>query len=407
MSTSQEYVLTNITIAPMSEGERYGGLIENGAIAIEGDKIAWVGIADQLPDGFSAWDQRDLKGALVTPGLIDCHTHLVYGGNRANEFEMRLEGASYEEVARAGGGILSTMNATRAASVDELVKSALPRLDALLAEGVTTFEIKSGYGLNLEAERIMLRAARQLAELRNVNIKTTFLGAHATPPEFNGDADAYIQHVANDMLPALASEGLVDAVDGFCEGIAFSPDQMRNVFDAAKSLGLPTKLHAEQLSNLGGAKLAAEYGALSADHLEYLDEDGVKAMVKADTVAVVLPGAFYTLRETQMPPIELFRKHGARMAVATDSNPGSSPMISLLLAMNMAATLFRLTPEEALRGVTLNAAKALGLDSQKGSITAGKQADLAVWRVQHPAELTYRIGFNPIEMSIHGGNIRD
>ena len=407
MSTSQKYVLTNITIAPMSEGERYGGLIENGVIAIEGDKIAWVGIADQLPEAISAWNQHDFKGALVTPGLIDCHTHLVYGGNRANEFEMRLEGASYEEVARAGGGILSTMNATRAASVDELVQSALPRLDALLAEGVTTLEIKSGYGLNLEVERNMLRAARQLAELRNVSIKTTFLGAHATPPEFNGDADAYIQHVANDMLPALASEGLVDAVDGFCEGIAFSPDQMRNVFDAAKSLGLPIKLHAEQLSNLGGAKLAAEYGALSADHLEYLDEDGVKPMVKADTVAVVLPGAFYTLRETQMPPIELFRKHGARMAVATDSNPGSSPMTSLLLAMNMAATLFRLTPEEALRGVTLNAAKALGLDSQKGSITAGKQADLAVWRVQHPAELTYRIGFNPIEMSIHGGNIRD
>ena len=407
MSTSQKYVLTNITIAPMSEGERYGGLIENGAIAIEGDKIAWVGIADQLPEAFLAWNQHDFKGALVTPGLIDCHTHLVYGGNRANEFEMRLEGASYEEVARAGGGILSTMNATRAASVDELVKSALPRLDALLAEGVTTLEIKSGYGLNLEAERNMLRAARQLAELRNVNIKTTFLGAHATPPEFNGDADAYIQHVANDMLPALASEGLVDAVDGFCEGIAFSPDQMSIVFDAAKSLGLPIKLHAEQLSNLGGAKLAAEYGALSADHLEYLDEDGVKAMAKADTVAVVLPGAFYTLRETQMPPIDLFRKHNVRMAVATDSNPGSSPMTSLLLAMNMAATLFRLTPEEALRGVTLNAAKALGLDSQKGSITAGKQADLAVWRVQHPAELTYRIGFNPIEMSIHGGNIRD
>ena len=407
MSTSQKYVLINITIAPMSEGERYGGLIENGAIAIEGDKIAWVGIADQLPEAFLAWNQHDFKGALVTPGLIDCHTHLVYGGNRANEFEMRFEGASYEEVARAGGGILSTMNATRAASVDELVKSALPRLDALLAEGVTTLEIKSGYGLNLEAERNMLRAARQLAELRNVNIKTTFLGAHATPPEFNGDADAYIQHVANDMLPALASEGLVDAVDGFCEGIAFSPDQMSIVFDAAKSLGLPIKLHAEQLSNLGGAQLAAEYGALSADHLEYLDEDGVKAMAKADTVAIVLPGAFYTLRETQMPPIDLFRKHHVRMAVATDSNPGSSPMTSLLLAMNMAATLFRLTPEEALRGVTLNAAKALGLDSQKGSITAGKQADLAVWRVQHPAELTYRIGFNPIEMSIHGGNIRD
>ena len=383
------------------------GLLKMGPSPLKATRLRGLALRTNCLKVFRRGISVIFKGALVTPGLIDCHTHLVYGGNRANEFEMRLEGASYEEVARAGGGILSTMNATRAASVDELVKSALPRLDALLAEGVTTLEIKSGYGLNLEAERNMLRAARQLAELRNVNIKTTFLGAHATPPEFNGDADAYIQHVANDMLPALASEGLVDAVDGFCEGIAFSPDQMRIVFDAAKSLGLPIKLHAEQLSNLGGAKLAAEYGALSADHLEYLDEDGVKAMAKADTVAVVLPGAFYTLRETQMPPIDLFRKHHVRMAVATDSNPGSSPMTSLLLAMNMAATLFRLTPEEALRGVTLNAAKALGLDSQKGSITAGKQADLAVWRVQHPAELTYRIGFNPIEMSIHGGNIRD
>ncbi len=290
--------------------------------------------------------------------LIDCHTHLVYGGNRANEFEMRLEGASYEEVARAGGGILSTVNATRAATVDQLVDMALPRLDTLLAEGVTTIEIKSGYGLDLTSERNMLLAARKLAELRPVNIKTTFLGAHATPPEFKGRDDDYIQHVANHMLPALAAEGLVDAVDGFCEGIAFSPAQMQVVFDAAKKLGLPIKLHAEQLSNRGGAAMAATNGALSADHLEYLDEIGVKAMAKAGTVAVLLPGAFYTLRETQMPPIEHMRQHQVDVAIATDSNPGSSPLTSLLLTMNMAATLFRMTPEEALRGVTINAAKA-------------------------------------------------
>lgn len=408
MSNSAKYLLINATIAPMHDAtKRYGGVIENGAIAIEGDKVAWVGGVDQVPAECGGWNKRDLSGALVTPGLIDCHTHLVYGGNRANEFEMRLEGASYEEVARAGGGILSTVNATRAATVEELVAVALPRLDALLAEGVTTLEIKSGYGLDLTSERNMLLAARKLAELRPINIKTTFLGAHATPPEFKGRDDEYIQHVANDMLPALAEKGLVDAVDGFCEGIAFSPDQMQVVFDAAKKLGLPIKLHAEQLSNLGGAAMAAAHGALSADHLEYLDEAGVKAMAKAGTVAVLLPGAFYTLRETQLPPVELLRQHKVDIAIATDSNPGSSPLTSLLLTMNMAATLFRMTPEEALRGVTINAAKALGVADQTGSIGVGKRADLAVWDVKNPAELTYRIGFNPIKFSIFGGIIRD
>jgi imidazolonepropionase len=402
------YLLINTQIALMDlPDQRYGGLLEDGAIAVQNDQIVWIGQSADVPAPFNTWRQHDLQGALVTPGLIDCHTHLVYGGNRANEFEMRLEGASYEEVARAGGGILSTVTATRAATVDQLVAMALPRLDALLAEGVTTIEIKSGYGLDLTSERNMLLAAKKLATLRPINIKTTFLGAHATPPEFKDRADDYIQHVANQMLPALAQEGLVDAVDGFCEGIAFSPDQMRVVFDAAQKLGLPVKLHAEQLSNLGGAAMAASCGALSADHLEYLDETGVKAMAKAGTVAVLLPGAFYTLRETQMPPIAHLRTHQVPIAIATDSNPGSSPLTSLLLTMNMAATLFRMTPDEALRGVTINAAKALGLADQTGSIAVGKRADLAVWDVKSPAELTYRIGFNPLKLSIFGGIIRD
>lgn len=408
MSNSANYLLINTSIATMHDvNARYGGLIENGATAVEDDRIAWVGPTDQVPTEFEGWDKHDLGGALVTPGLIDCHTHLVYGGNRANEFEMRLEGASYEEVARAGGGILSTVNATRAASVEELVAMALPRLDALVAEGVTTVEIKSGYGLDLATERNMLLAACKLAEVRPVNIKTTFLGAHATPSEFKGRDDDYIQHVAKEMLPTLAAEDLVDAVDGFCEGIAFSPAQMQIVFDAAQKLGLPIKLHAEQLSNLGGAAMAAANGALSADHLEYLDEDGVKALAKSDTVAVLLPGAFYTLRETQLPPIAHLRQHKVNIAIATDSNPGSSPLTSLLLTMNMAATLFRMTPEEALRGVTINAAKALGLDKNTGSIAVGKRADLTVWDVKSPAELTYRIGFNPIKFSIFGGILRD
>ena len=407
MSNTDQFVLLNAHIAPMVEGEqRYGGLIETGALAMQNGQIAWVGKGADLPKEYGDWAHQDLEGALVTPGLIDCHTHLVYGGNRAKEFEMRLEGATYEEVARAGGGILSTVTATRAASVNDLVQTALPRLDALLSEGITTLEIKSGYGLDMDSERNMLLAARQLASLRKVIIKTTFLGAHATPPEFKGRDDDYIDYLANTMLPTLAGEGLVDAVDGFCEGIAFSPDQMRIVFNAAQKLNLPIKLHAEQLSNLGGAALAASYSALSADHLEYLDEAGVKAMAKAGTVAVLLPGAFYTLREKKMPPMEHLRSHNVPIAIATDSNPGSSPLTSLLLGMNMAATLFRMTPDEALRGVTLNAAKALGLADQVGSIEVGKRADFAVWNVQSPAELTYRIGFNPLKMSVFGGQIK-
>lgn len=403
MIHSNRHLLFNAHLVTLADPQsRYGGIIENGAIVIEGESIVWVGALEALPNIYQTSERTDLEGALVTPGLIDCHTHLVYGGNRANEFEMRLEGATYEEVARAGGGILSTMNATRNASVDELVETALPRLDALIAEGVTTLEIKSGYGLNLEAERNMLLAARKLTTLRPIHIKTTFLGAHATPPEFKENPNDYIAEVAHNMLPALHKEGLVDAVDGFCEGIAFSPDQIRVVFDAAQKLGLPIKLHAEQLSNLGGAKMAASYGALSADHLEYLDEQGVIAMAQSGTVAVLLPGAFYTLRETQMPPLKLLRDHKVPIAIATDSNPGSSPLTSLLLTMNMASTLFRMTPEEALFGVTKNAATALGF-SDRGTIQQGKRADLCVWHAETPAELSYRIGFNPLKMRIFGG----
>jgi imidazolonepropionase len=329
---------------------------------------------------------------------------LVFGGNRALEFEMRLNGASYEEVARAGGGIVSTVKATREASEDDLVADALPRLDALIAEGVCTIEIKSGYGLNPEVEMRMLRAARRLETERPVTIKTTFLGAHAVPPEYAGRDDDYIVEVCIPTLRAAQAEGLVDAVDAFCEGIAFQPAQVALVFDVARELGLATKIHSEQLSNLGGTKLAATYGALSADHIEYLDEEGVAAMAKAGMTAVILPGAFYTLRETQSPPINLLRKHGVPMALATDANPGSSPLTSVLLAMNMASTLFRLTPQEALAGITRNAARALGL-TDRGTVAAGLRADLAVWNVEHPAELAYRIGFNPLHARIFGGRL--
>jgi imidazolonepropionase len=365
-------------------------------------KIAWIGRQADLPASYVGLQATSLGNRLVTPGLIDCHTHVVHGGNRAAEFELRLNGASYEEVARAGGGIISTVTATRAATVEELIAQALPRVDAMLAEGVTTIEVKSGYGLDLETELNMLRAARALPAHRPVRVVTSFLGAHAVPAEYGADADSYITNVCLPALRAAHSEGLVDAVDGFCESIAFSPDQIARVFDLANSLGLPVKLHAEQLSNLGGAKLAASYDALSADHIEYLDGDGVAAMAKAGTVAVILPGAFYTLRETQMPPIDLLRAAGVPMALATDCNPGSAPMTSLLLAMNMGCTLFRMTPEEALRGVTSHAARALGL-SDSGTIAVGKRADLAIWDVTHPAELAYRIGFNPLHARIFGG----
>jgi imidazolonepropionase len=395
-------LLTNMRLATMTAGGAPYGLVEGAAIAMEGDQIAWAGAQADLPSQYAGWPTQDMGDRLVTPGLIDCHTHIVFGGNRAREFEMRLEGATYEEIARAGGGIVSTVNATRTASVDDLVVDALPRVDHLLAEGVTAIEIKSGYGLDIDTELNMLRAARRIETERPVRVKTTFLGAHAVPAEYRYRADAYIDEVCIPALEAAHAEGLADAVDGFCEGIAFTPAQIERVFVKARDLGLPVKLHAEQLSNLGGAKLAAEYGALSADHLEYLDEDGVKAMAAARTVAGIVPGAFYTLRETQLPPIDLFRKHGVPMAVATDCNPGSSPMTSLLLSMNMACTLFRMTPEEALSGVTRNAAKALALDDC-GTIEPGRRADLAVWNVEHPAELAYRIGFNPLHQRIFSG----
>jgi imidazolonepropionase len=345
----------------------------------------------------------DCDGRWITPGLVDCHTHLVYAGDRAHEFELRLAGASYETIAREGGGIAATVAATRAASEDDLVRQSLPRLDALIAEGVTTAEVKSGYGLELAAERRMLRAARRFAIERPISVRTTFLGAHAIPSEFSRDRGAYLNDVIEKMLPALAADALIDAVDGFCETIAFSRDEIARLFTAARGRAFRVKLHADQLSNGGGAKLAAAFGALSADHLEYTDEEGVAAMAKAGVVATLLPGAFYTLRETRAPPIELFRQHGVAMAVATDCNPGTSPLTSPLLALNMAATLFRLTVEECLAGVTRNAARALGLERDIGSLEVGKWADLAIWNIERPAELVYRLGFNPLHARVRRG----
>lgn len=394
-------LLLNATVAAMDGAPAYG-LVGKGAVAIRAGRIAWAGPASELPGEFKLDESLDLEGRLVTPALIDCHTHIVHGGNRAREFEMRLEGATYEEVARAGGGIVSTVAATRAATEEQLIAGALIRVDAMIAEGVTTIEIKSGYGLDIENELKMLRATKAVATQRPVRVRTSYLGAHAVPPEYKGRPDAYIDEVCIPALEAAHAEGLVDAVDGFCEGIAFSPEQIARVFDKAKALGIPVKLHAEQLSNLGGARLAASYGALSADHLEYATSADAEAMAKAGSVAVILPGAFYTLRETQAPPIEAFRTHGVPMAVATDCNPGSSPMSSLLLSMNMACTLFRMTPEEALAGVTRSAARALGLEDA-GQIKPGLRADLAIWNVEHPAELAYRIGFNPLWKRIFGG----
>ena len=391
----------NAQIATMTPGKSYG-LIENGAVVISADRIKWVGAEKELPDEFAGLQGKNLEGRLVTPALIDCHTHLVYGGSRATEFELRLNGASYEEIARNGGGILSTVTATRNASEDELLAQSLPRLDAFLAEGVATIEIKSGYGLDIETEIKMLRVARQLGKERSVRVKTSFLGAHAIPPEFSGKADAYIDFVCEEVLPAVHYENLADAVDGFCENIAFSPNQISKVFEKAKSFGLPVKLHAEQLSNLGGATLAAKYGALSADHLEFLDQTGVEVMAESGTVAVLLPGAFYTLRETQLPPLDSLRKAEVPIAIATDCNPGSSPLTSILLCMNMSCTLFRMTPEEALCGVTIVAAQALGIGDEVGTIEVGKKAELAVWNVDQPAELAYRAGFNPLEEMVIG-----
>lgn len=373
-------------------------IVEDGAVACEGGVITYAGPRAGAPN---AAETIDCEGRWISPGLVDCHTHLVYAGNRAREFELRLQGASYEEIARAGGGIVSTMKATRTASENDLVAASLPRLDALMAEGVTTVEIKSGYGLSMEAERTQLRAARRLAELRSVTITTTFLGAHTLPPEF-AERDAYVAHVCETMLPTLAAESLVDAVDAFCEGIGFTPAQVARVFEAAHALGLPVKLHAEQLSDLGGGGLAARYGALSADHLEYLDEAGVAAMAASGTVAVLLPGAFYFTREEKRPPVESFRAHGVPIAIATDCNPGTSPLTSPLLAMNMAATLFRLTVEECIAGFTREAARALGR-SDIGTLEPGKACDLAIWDIGQPAELVYRMGFNPLHARIRRG----
>lgn len=397
----------NARLATMEPARTPYGAIEDGALGVEGGRIAWVGPRANLPDAPAALAHqvRDAGGRWITPGLVDCHTHLVHGGDRAREFELRLEGASYAEIAEAGGGIVSTVAATRAADEAALLESAGRRLDDLLKEGVTTVEIKSGYGLDAETEVKMLRVARALGRSRAVTVKTSFLGAHAAPPEAGGDRDGYIDQVIGEQLPGVMEEGLADAVDAFCEGIAFSPDQVRRVFDAAKAARLPVKLHADQLSDLGGAALAAEYGALSADHLEYTSEAGVAAMAEAGTVAVILPGAFYTLRETKLPPIEAFRAHKVPMALASDANPGSSPITSLLLILNMACTLFRLTPEEALAGVTRNGAAALGMAQEAGTLRVGKRADFALWDIDQPAELAYRLGWNPCAGVVRGGQV--
>lgn len=393
----------NARLATMAPGHEGLGVVEGGAVVTRNGRIVFAGPEPELPTGLGDADVTDCEGRWITPGLIDCHTHLVWAGNRAREFELRLQGASYEEVSRAGGGIVSSVTQLRDASEEELLRQTLPRLDTLIAEGVTTVEVKSGYGLDLDNERESLRVARRLGDERPIGVQTTFLGAHALPPEVNGNKSAYIDVVANEMLPAIAADGLADAVDGFCEGVAFSPDEIARVFHAADQFGLPVKLHADQLSDLGGAALAAEFGALSADHLEYASEDGVRAMARAGTVAVMLPGAYYFIRETHAPPIDLFRQHGVPLAVATDANPGTSPLTSILLAMNMAATLFRMTVDECIAGTTRVAAQALGIGDETGTLEAGKRADLAIWEIESPAELVYRMGFNPLHRRIWRG----
>jgi imidazolonepropionase len=390
------------TMRPASTDDRYGE-IPDAAVAVRGDRIVWIGREADLPAGLRAEHAVDGRGAWITPGLIDCHTHIVYAGNRSDEFEARLAGATYAEIAQRGGGILSTVRATRAASEDELFRSSEPRVRRLLAEGVTTLEIKSGYGLDLDTERKMLRVARRVGRELPVTVRTTFLGAHAPPPEYAGRADAYIDEICDAMLPALVGDGLVDAVDAFCETIGFTPQQTERVFRAAQTLGVPVKLHAEQLSDQGGADLVARCRGLSADHLEWLSPAGIDAMARAGTVAVLLPGAFYCLRETRLPPIDALRGAGVRMAVATDCNPGTSPLTSLLLAMNMACTLFRLTPSEALAGTTVEAAHALGLQSDVGTLEPGKRADFVLWDIDRPADLAYAIGFNPCRAVVRSG----
>jgi imidazolonepropionase len=394
----------NARLVTLAAGKPGLGIVEKGAIVTEHGRIVFAGPESELPaSAIERADIIDLEGRWVTPGLVDCHTHIVYGGNRAREFEMRLEGATYEEVARAGGGIVSSVKATNALSLEGLIEAALPRLDTLLSEGITTIEVKSGYGLNVEAELRMLRAARALADVRPVRVVTSYLGAHATPVEYKGRNGDYITDVVLPGLEQAHAEGLVDAVDGFCEGIAFSTAEIARVFDKAKALGIHMKLHAEQLSNLGGAKLAASYGALSADHLEYLDEEGAAAMAGAGTVAVLLPGAFYAINEKQKPPVKTLRDAGVHIAIATDCNPGTSPLTSLLLTMNMSATLFGLTVEECIAGATREGARALGLLAETGTLEDGKSADFAIWDIESPAELVYRIGFNPLHARVFKG----
>lgn len=382
------------------------GIILNGALAVSNGKIAWLGSMESLAKLSYLSDQvLDGKNQWLTPGLIDCHTHIVYGGNRANEFEMRLQGKSYEEIAQAGGGIMSTVTATRKATEKDLFNSAKKRLTALHKEGVTTVEVKSGYGLNLETEAKMLTVAQSLEAAMPVTIKKTFLGAHTVPIEYKNNSQGYINEVCDNILPAIAEQGLVDAVDVFCENIGFTLAETKKVFEAATKLNLPVKIHAEQLSNMKGAELASSYQALSADHLEYLCEEGIQAMANANTIAVLLPGAYYFLRETKLPPMELLRKYSVPMAIATDSNPGSSPITSIQLMLNMACTLFKFTPLEALSGVTINAAKALGVDNEKGKIAIGFDADIACWDIENPAELAYQFGVNPLTTLMKAGKI--
>ncbi len=396
-----DLLLIHATLATFTDGAPCG-LLSDAALACADGRIAWIGPMAELPADARADRVEDAGGRLLTPGLIDCHTHLVFGGDRAHEFNLRLNGAGYEEIARAGGGIVSSVRATRAADEDALFAQSLPRARALLADGVTTLEIKSGYGLALDTERRMLRVARRIGRELGISVRTSFLGLHALPPEYKDRRDDYVTLVCDDMLPALAAEGLVDAVDAFCEGIGFSHAETQRLFERAKQLGLPVKLHAEQLSDLGGAALVAAFDGLSADHLEYLGDDGVAAMAKAGTVAVLLPGAFYALRETKLPPLAALREHGVPIAIATDCNPGTSPLLSLRLAANMACTLFRLTPEEALRGVTVNAARALGLPD-RGTLAVGQRADLVLWNASQPAELCYWIGGNLVRQMWLGG----
>jgi imidazolonepropionase len=396
----------NVNLATMIEGNPYG-MVEDGALVVDGSKIAWLGKRVDLPEDYESRVEKnfDGQGGWITPGLVDCHTHLVYAGSRAREFELRLQGATYEEIARQGGGIRSTVAATREADENNLLEQSAPRLMALMQEGVTTVEIKSGYGLDFETESRMLRVARQLGKKYPVTVVPTYLGAHALPPEFEDRSDDYIDFVCNSVMPEVAAQKLAVAVDAFCENIGFTPDQTDKVFQTAQKLGLAIKLHAEQLSDLKGAKLASRYGALSADHLEHVSEEGVKAMAASGTIAVLLPGAFYFLRETRLPPIELLRSHAVPMALSTDCNPGSSPTTSLLLMLNMACTLFRMTPEETLAGITRNGARALGLEERIGTLEAGKDADFVLWDITEPAELAYRVGFNPLQRVVRQGKV--